>query len=94
VLSVIVFMPITNAVWLASALAALEGAGAMDALRRAFSATFRNILALVVLVLVTFVLAIVATIPFGLGWLVLGPLILCVMYAQFKDLFDAAAPQT
>jgi uncharacterized membrane protein len=93
VLAIIVFMPITNAVWLASALAALEDAGAMDALRRAFSATFRNILALVVLVLITFVLAIVATIPFGLGWLVLGPLILCVMYAQFKDLFDAAAPQ-
>ena len=91
VLSAVVFIPITNAVWLASALAALEGAGAMDALRRAFSATFRNLLALLVLVLVTFVLAIVATIPFGLGWLVLGPVIMCLMYAQFKDLFEAAA---
>jgi uncharacterized membrane protein len=93
-LSVVIFVPITNAVWLASALSALEGAGAMDALRRAFSATFRNILALVVLALITLVLAIAATIPFGLGWLVLGPVIMCVMYAQFEDLFDAAAAQT
>jgi hypothetical protein len=90
--SAAIFVPITNAVWLASALSALEGAGALDALRRGFGATLRNILAVLVLVLITFVLAIVATIPLGLGWLVLGPVILCVMYAQFVDLFDAAGP--
>ena len=91
--SAVIFIPITNAVWLASGLTALDGAGALDALRRAFGATFRNILAVIVLVLITFVLAIVATIPFGLGWLVLGPVILLVIYAQFEDLFDAAGPQ-
>jgi uncharacterized membrane protein len=72
-LAAVIFMPITNAVWLASALAALEGAGALDALRRAFSATFRNLLPLLVFVLVTLALAVVATIPLALGWLVLGP---------------------
>ena len=92
-LSLIVFVPLTNAVWLGSALTALEGVPAIDALKRGFAATFRNILALIVLVLITFVLAIVASIPLGLGWLVLGPVIMCVMYAQFKDMFSAAGPQ-
>jgi uncharacterized membrane protein len=92
-LSLIFFVPITNAVWLASALAALEGAGALDAFRRAITATLRNILPLLVFILITFVLAIVASIPLGLGWFVLGPVILTTMYAQFADLFDAAGPQ-
>jgi uncharacterized membrane protein len=73
VVAALIFVPITNAVWLASALAALEGASALDALRRAFSATFRNLLPLLVFVLVTFALAVVATIPLALGWFVLGP---------------------
>jgi len=89
----LVFVPITNAVWLASGLAALDGAGAMDALRRAFGATFRNILALLVFVLVTLALAVAATIPIALGWLVLGPMMLCAVYAQFEDLFDATDEQ-
>ena len=93
VLSLIFFVPVTNAVWLGSALAALEGAGAMDAFRRGLTATLHNILPLLVFVLITFVLAIVASIPLGLGWFVLGPVILTTMYAQFVDLFDAAGPQ-
>lgn len=93
IVSGLIFAPITNAVWLASALAALEGAPAIDALKRGFSATFRNLLPLLVFVLVTLVLAIVASIPLGLGWLVLGPVILCAVYAQYHDLFDAAGGQ-
>ena len=92
-LAAVIFIPITNAVWLASALTALEGAGALDALRRAFSATFRNLLPLLVFVLVTLALAVAATIPLALGWLVLGPVILCAIYAQYQDLFDAAGEQ-
>jgi hypothetical protein len=57
----LVFAPITNAVWLASGLVALEGAGAVDALRRAFGATLRNLLPLLVFVLVTIGLAAMAS---------------------------------
>jgi hypothetical protein len=94
VVAALIFVPITNAVWLASGLAALEGASALDALRRAFSATYRNLLPLLVFVLVTIALAVVATIPLALGWLVLGPVILCAIYAQYKDLFDATEAQS
>ena len=89
----VIFVPITNAVWLASGLVALEGAGALDALRRGFGATFRNLLPLVVFALVTLALAVLATLPFLLGWLVLGPVLLCAIYAQFADLFEATGEQ-
>jgi len=85
----LIFLPITNAVWLASGLCAMEGTSALDALRRTFNATLRNLLPLLVFGLVTLALGVIALIPLGLGLLVLGPLILCAIYAQYKDLFDA-----
>ena len=85
----VVFVPLTNAVWLASCLAALHDMGALDALRKAFSATLRNLLPLLVWVLVGLLLAIVATVPLALGWFVVGPVFLCAIYAQYRDLFAA-----
>lgn len=85
----VVFIPVTYAVWVASCLAALHDIGVGDALRRGFGAVFRNILAVFLLAVVTMLLAIVAMIPLLLGWLVLGPLILCALYAQYRDLFAA-----
>ena len=41
--------------------------------------------------LVGIVLAIVATIPFGLGWFVLGPVFAASIYASYKDIFGAPA---
>jgi len=36
---------------------------------------------------VGFVLMIVATIPLGLGWLVLGPVLAASIYASYKDIY-------
>jgi hypothetical protein len=33
------------------------------------------------------VLAILASIPFGLGWLVLGPVMICSVYASYRDIY-------
>ncbi|MCC6195941.1 MAG: hypothetical protein IT518_15905 [Burkholderiales bacterium] len=88
-MAAVVFIPVTYAVWIASCLAALHEMGAGEALGRAFGAVFRNILGVFLVALVTLLLAIVASIPALLGWLVLGPLILCALYAQYRDLFAA-----
>jgi hypothetical protein len=34
-----------------------------------------------------FLLAIVATIPVGLGWLVLGPVLLASIYTGYRDIY-------
>ena len=83
----ILYIPFTMAVWLAATLVALHDIGALDALRMGFSAAFRNLLALIVLVLVTIPLAVVASVPFLLGWFVLGPVLLILLYAEYRDLF-------
>jgi hypothetical protein len=36
------------------------------------------------------VLAVVASVPAFLGWLVLGPVLFASLYASYKDLFPAA----
>ena len=50
-----------------------------------------NIWPMLVYSLVGIVLAIVATIPFGLGWLVLAPVFAASVYASYKDIFGASA---
>lgn len=93
----ILYVPFTMAVWLAAALVALHDVGALDGLRMGFSAAFRNLLPVIVFVLVTIPLAIVASVPLLLGWFVLGPLLLIVLYAAYRDLFastESSPPAT
>jgi hypothetical protein len=36
------------------------------------------------------VLAVLATLPVLLGWLVLGPVVLCAIYVQYREMFVVA----
>jgi uncharacterized membrane protein len=63
----------------------------LASMKTSFVACLANIWPMLVYSLVGLVLAIVATIPFGLGWLVLGPVFAASVYASFKDIFGAPA---
>jgi hypothetical protein len=41
--------------------------------------------------LIGIVLAVVATIPFALGWLVVGPLSIASIYTSYCDIFEDAS---
>ncbi|HVE49514.1 MAG TPA: BPSS1780 family membrane protein [Casimicrobiaceae bacterium] len=73
--------------WFATPLVSLNRAQPMDALKASFDASWKNIGALIVFVLIYLVLAIVATIPFGLGWLVLGPVAIGANFASWREVF-------
>jgi uncharacterized membrane protein len=64
------------------------------AMRESFFACFRNFIPFLVYGLVVFVLAIVAAIPFGLGYLVLIPVLLASTYVAYRQIFtfETAAP--
>jgi hypothetical protein len=85
----IVYLPIAYAIWMAAALVALHDLPAMDALRMGFAGVFRNVLPFLVFFVVGLVLAVLASVPVLLGWLVLGPLFLCALYVQYRDVFAA-----
>jgi hypothetical protein len=66
-----------------------RGAAVGAALRSSVNACLRNILPLFVFGVAYFVVAIVATIPFGLGWPVLLPWSVGMIYCSYKDLYES-----
>ena len=84
------FIPVTMAVWFAPALVMLDNVEPWTALKWSFFACLKNIGSFFAYGLAMLVLAIVATIPLGLGWLVLGPLTIASIYTAYRDIFFAA----
>ena len=85
-LSILIYMGL----WFAPALVALRGVAPMAAIKLSFGACMKNIVPFLVYGLVVLVLSIVATIPLGLGWLVLGPVLAASVYTAYLDLFGDA----
>jgi uncharacterized membrane protein len=80
-------LPLVMAMWFAPALVVLHGKGAIEAMKLSFTGCLRNILPFLVYGIVGLVLAVIASIPLMLGWLVLAPMIIGSMYAAYKDIF-------
>ncbi len=57
-------------------------------MKLSFAGSLRNILPSLIYGIVWIVLAIVATIPLLLGWLVLGPVSVASVYASYRDIFE------
>ena len=87
------FIPVSMAVWFAPALVAIDGVEPLASLKWSFFACLKNIWAFLVYGLVIFGLAIVASIPLGLGWLVLGPVLIASVYSAYRDIFFTATRQ-
>jgi len=78
---------VAMAYWFAPALIVLNNEPPMAALKKSFAASAQNIGAFLLYGLIYIGLAIVASIPFGLGWLVLGPMVAGSCYAGWRTIF-------
>jgi len=78
---------IAMAYWFAPALVVLNGEEPVAAMRKSFAACWRNIGAFLIYGIIYMGLAFVATIPFGLGWFVLAPMIAGSCYASWRTVF-------
>ncbi len=85
--AVVVMLLAAMAYWFAPALVVLDGEQPLAALQKSFAASWQNVGAFLLYGLVYIGLAIVATIPLGLGWLALGPMILGSCYAGWRTIF-------
>jgi len=91
VLIAVVFLAaLLMAFWLAPPLVVLHDVPAIAAMKASFGACMKNFLPFLVYSLVVMVAMIVATIPIGLGWLVLIPVLQCSLYATYRDIFIQA----
>jgi uncharacterized membrane protein len=87
--ALLLLLPVGMAAWLAPALIVLRQQPPVEALKASLAACWANLGALTVYGLLWIAFAIVASIPFGLGWLVLAPLTVLSTYAAYQDLFEA-----
>jgi uncharacterized membrane protein len=88
---VALFIPVTMAVWFAPALVVLNGIEPWTALKWSFFACLKNIWPFTVYGLIMLLLGVVASIPFALGWLILGPVIIASVYTSYRDIFFSPA---
>jgi uncharacterized membrane protein len=80
-------IPINMALLFAPALVMLQNQSALRAIGQSFRGCLKNIVPFLIYGLILFVLAFVASIPFFLGWLVLLPVVICSVYAAYRDIF-------
>jgi hypothetical protein len=85
--SLALFVPISMATWFASALVMLQDQSAPRAIGESFRGCVKNVVPFLIYSLIIFVLSIVASMPFFLGWFVLLPVVLCSIYAAYRDIF-------
>lgn len=77
------------AMWFAPALVVFRDMPPVDALKASVSASLKNIAPFLIYGLLYIVAAIVASIPLGLGWIVLVPVALLTVYVSYKDIYEA-----
>ena len=80
-------IPLLMAYWYAPALVVFRNDEPLAAMKTSFTACLVNMLPMLVYGVLGLVFAIAATIPFCLGWLVLGPVFAASVYASYKDIF-------
>lgn len=82
-LSILLYM----ALWFAPALVVLRGVAPVEAIRRSFFGCLKNIVPFLIYGIIMLALGIVAAIPLGLGWLVLGPVAVASVYVAYRDIY-------
>ncbi|HEU0204458.1 MAG TPA: BPSS1780 family membrane protein [Burkholderiaceae bacterium] len=78
---------VAMAIWFAPALVVFRDVAPIEALKASFAACLKNIVPFLLYGVLYIVAAIVASIPFGLGWIVLLPLLLLTVYVSYQDVF-------
>lgn len=80
-------VPLLMATWYAPALTIINDVPAIQAMKLSFKGCLRNIVPFLIYGLVGIVLAIIASIPLALGWLLLLPTMICSTYVSYREIF-------
>jgi hypothetical protein len=82
-------VPINMAMWFAPSLVMLQDQSAPRAIGQSFRGCIKNIVPFLLYGVIALLMGIVATLTFGLAWFVFGPVLLCSVYAGYRDIFFA-----
>ena len=84
----VLMVPLCMAIYFAPALVIFHNVAPLEAMKASFSACLKNMVPFLVYGLILFVLCIIAAIPFGLGFLVLIPVIIGSTYVAYSGIFE------
>lgn len=82
-------LPVYMALWFAPSLIVFNNLKPVDAMKASFLACLKNLVPFLLYGIILLVLCMVAAIPLGLGFLVLGPVAIASIYAGYRDIFVA-----
>jgi uncharacterized membrane protein len=80
-------LPVYMATWFAPALIVCHEIDAPAAMKASFFGCVKNIVPFILYGIIGLLLAFVAAIPAGLGWLVLGPVVVASVYVGYRDIY-------
>lgn len=80
-------IPVYMAMWFAPALIVFRGSTPPRAMMQSLRGCLANLVPFVVYGIMLMVLGMFAAIPFGLGWLILGPVMAASVYAGYRDIY-------
>jgi uncharacterized membrane protein len=86
-IGLLLFIPVMMMFWFAPVLISLGGVSLIESLKMSFSGCLKNILPMFIFGLIMSVLAVLASIPFFLGWLVLMPMGMAAFYSAYKAIY-------
>ena len=83
-------LPLLMAIWFAPALVVFHDIGPVEAMKASFVGCLRNVMPFLLYGVVLLLASIVASIPAGLGWLVLWPVSVASIYTSYRDIYFTA----
>ncbi|MGI9264304.1 MAG: BPSS1780 family membrane protein, partial [Gammaproteobacteria bacterium] len=86
-------LPLAMAVWFAPAFVVFDEANALQAMKLSFSACMLNLLPLTSYSVVLLLLTLLVALTFGLGFLVVVPVMVASVYAAYRDIAPSSDGQ-
>jgi MFS family permease len=87
-LAMALLIPVLMAFWFAPTLIVNNNVPVFQSLALSFKGCLKNIIPFLVYGILVFVLSIVAAIPFGLGYLILAPVLLASNFTAYRDIYN------
>jgi len=87
-------VPLMMAAWFAPLLVVFKDMPAVAAMQLSFLACIKNIIPLQLYTITMVVLAVIAAMPYGLGFFLLVPVLFASLYASYEDIFMEAVGPT
>lgn len=86
-IALLLTIPVMMMFWFAPVLISLGNVPLFEAMKMSFSGCLKNIVPLFIFSIIMIVLAVIATIPFGLGWLVFMPVGMAAFYTGYRAIY-------